>query len=288
MNLLFHSETKNQVDKFVANFRHGLLIEGPAGSGKGTIADHVASRLLGVDALVLANYPYFARILPEKDVISIEVIRAAQQLFQLKTLGKNPVRRILIVEDAQYLTTEAQNAFLKLLEEPPADTVIILTANQDRMLQPTIASRLQSIKISNPAKAELVGHFASLGMSSAKIERAYNISGAQIGLMSAVLSDDDNHPMLAAIDKAKEILKQTTFERLSQVDTLSKQKNLIPGLVLGLQRVYEALLDQAIRKNDTKLSIRARTNLGLLLEAQEKLLRNPNMKLLLTDLFLNI
>lgn len=54
-------------------------------------------------------------------------------------------QRICIIEDADQMNIETSNAFLKTLEEPPADTVIILTTNNLSSLLPTIVSRCQTI-----------------------------------------------------------------------------------------------------------------------------------------------
>lgn len=55
------------------------------------------------------------------------------------------VRKIFLVEDADQMTRQAANAFLKTLEEPPTDTVIILTTSRLNSLLPTILSRCQKI-----------------------------------------------------------------------------------------------------------------------------------------------
>lgn len=59
-----------------------------------------------------------------------------------RTLGlRAPVKRGVLVEEAEKLTTEAANAFLKTLEEPPQDTIIVLTAPNKGSVLETIASR---------------------------------------------------------------------------------------------------------------------------------------------------
>ena len=186
------------------------------------------------------------------------------------------------------MTIEAQNAFLKLLEEPPADTVIILTASPDKAMLPTIASRLQRLKINTPSKNDLVNHFVALGKPSMAIERAYSISSGQVGLMSAILHDNTDHPLMSAIEMAKKVMSQTIFERLALVDTLAKQKASVPDLLFALERLYGIILGQAAAKGNGPTIKKAHHALVLLLQAEERLSHNPNTKLLLTDLFLNI
>lgn len=78
---------------------------------------------------------------PEKNVHRIEAMRRLQAAAYLKPYEGG--RKIIILEGAELLQEEAANSLLKLLEEPPADTVFILVcANWDRLL-PTIKSRCQ-------------------------------------------------------------------------------------------------------------------------------------------------
>lgn len=77
--------------------------------------------------------------------IGIEDIKQLQKKIFLKPIkSKN---KAIIIEDAELLTTEAQNALLKVLEEPPDSTIIILVSEIKEALLPTILSRCQIIEI---------------------------------------------------------------------------------------------------------------------------------------------
>ena len=58
----------------------------------------------------------------EKGSIAIEQIRALISFFQLKVPGKTKIKRVAIIQDADRMGLEAQNALLKALEEPPEDS----------------------------------------------------------------------------------------------------------------------------------------------------------------------
>lgn len=60
--------------------------------------------------------------------------------------------KLVIIEDAQLLTPEAQNALLKILEEPPAHTLIFLGTDTQEALLPTILSRCQLIVLEEESK----------------------------------------------------------------------------------------------------------------------------------------
>lgn len=73
--------------------------------------------------------------------IGIEDIKKMQEKIFLKPIkSKN---KAIVIDDAEALTIEAQNALLKILEEPPAHTLIILSVNTKEALLPTIISRCQ-------------------------------------------------------------------------------------------------------------------------------------------------
>lgn len=73
----------------------------------------------------------------------ISAIREINQRLSLRA----PTARGIIIEEAQLLTAEAANSFLKTLEEPPRDTIIILTSPDRELVLETISSRTQHIDL---------------------------------------------------------------------------------------------------------------------------------------------
>lgn len=286
-DLLIHPKTMRQFDNFLKNPSHALLIEGSPGAGKGMLANDIASKLLGVHSTVLNSYPYLMRLSVNDKSIPIAAIREVQQFMRLKTTGNNSIRRLVIVEGADAMTIEAQNAFLKLFEEPPEDTVLILTSVPNSALLPTIYSRLQRIRVTNPSKEDVINYFENQGLKSTDIARAYYISEGSVGLMTALLNDEDDGTA-KHINLAKELMAERPFNRLIQIDTISKDKELLPDLLFSLQRVVHAVLVQASEKGNIPHVKRTYKALKRIIEAENALSHNPNLKLLLTDLFLNI
>jgi DNA polymerase III delta prime subunit len=87
---------------------------------------------------------------PPSQSIGIEVVKQIQKKVFLKPIKSKS--KLLIIEDAQLLTIEAQNALLKVLEEPPANTLIILGTETKEALLPTIQSRCQIILLEEEQK----------------------------------------------------------------------------------------------------------------------------------------
>jgi DNA polymerase III delta prime subunit len=283
MEPLFHANTKQAIADFLASPSHAMLLVGPAGSGKGFTAQYLAAQLLSIPPEKVAENPYVQWLHDQDKGVSIESIRKAQTFMQLKVPGKAAVRRVLIVEQGETMSLEAQNAFLKLLEEPPADSVIIITTTGLDRLLPTIRSRTQALQILPPAEAQLQKYFAGAHTPGA-ITKAFYMSEGYVGLMQALLDKDTEHPLVQSINTAKSLLSSTLFERLAKVDELTKQKNNAL-LLQALERVCHAALSQAVATGNTT-SKRWKDRLRAVTEAQKLASTNVQSKLLLTNLML--
>jgi DNA polymerase-3 subunit delta' len=284
--LILHESTRAQLESFMARPAHALLLVGPTGIGKTAVAEALGSHLLATPNLGI--YPYYLAIRPQNGSISIDAIRELQNFLRLKTIGEHPFRRLALIEHAQMLTTEGQNAFLKLLEEPPADTVIILTADSSRGLLPTILSRAQTIAITAPTEDQLKALLDKSDKSVEAGKQAYFLSGGLPGLLSAMLQDEAEHPLLASVALAKQLLQKSIFERLVAVDTLAKDKQAAAQLVDSLERIARAGLAGAAAKQSRPLITRWHVIRKSCLEARKSLHSNANTKLVLDNLFFRL
>jgi DNA polymerase III subunit delta' len=136
---------------------HALLISGVKDSGKEALAAKVAWLLQGKanagtdlfgDAVISEPLPLDEQendavqvVRPEKNsrVINVDRIREVEQRLHMVS-GKN-VWKIVVLLEADRMNTQAQNAFLKTLEEPPNSTILLLLTSQPQKLLPTILSR---------------------------------------------------------------------------------------------------------------------------------------------------
>ena len=129
---------------------HSYLFIGIQGIGKKLIAKEFAKKILCLEKKTVDNckscmelegnnHPDFMCIEPEGNSIKIEQIRFLQKKIQEKPIISN--RKVYIIDDADTMTTEAQNCLLKTLEEPPEFATIILIGNNENAFLPTIKSR---------------------------------------------------------------------------------------------------------------------------------------------------
>src|SRR4030095_7989337 len=284
--IILHKQTRERIEKAIEDAPHALLFSGPVGAGKLYAAKHTAHAILQLPSIdSLAGYPYFQIFSPTGTTISIDQIRSLQDFSRLKTPGNHRIRRIAIIENAHLMTIEAQNALLKVLEEPPADTVIILTAVNTLGLKDTIYSRVRQIPIHPVDKNQLIEFYKN--EDEDQIEKAYRLSKGLPGLFNAILKSKD-HQLFSAINMTKEVLGAPRYQRLTYVDAISKQKEQLPLFLQACKLICSALLNNAIEKNDIKKSRKILSTLKAVHYAEAALPRNPNSKLLVTDLLLHI
>src|SRR5918996_462593 len=128
---------------------HAYLISGPPGSGKQVLAAELASLVNGTNVKDVfstkAREIFIARPESKSRRIVIEQIRDLEHALQMRALGAR--RKVAIIPNADRLQPQAANAFLKTLEEPPKDSLLLLLSALPEALPETILSRCIAIPI---------------------------------------------------------------------------------------------------------------------------------------------
>ena len=158
MDIVGHQFQRNFLEAALENGRlsHAYLFTGPEGIGKKMVAEECARSLLERDGLgssgELKDHPNVRCIGYEKE-IGIDDIRDLKSFFQLKPFAGNA--RAVIIDNAHTLNREAANSFLKLLEEPPANSHFFLVTHAPDVLPKTIMSRAVMIRFMQVPKADI-------------------------------------------------------------------------------------------------------------------------------------
>ncbi len=123
---------------------NAYIFSGPSGVGKFLVAKEFSRQLLGISP---DNSPDFKLIEAKKNESSIKIdkIRNLKADISIKPNGKY---KIYIIDEAEKMTDQAQNALLKTLEEPSSYGIIILVTKNEQALLETIRSRCLDVRFS--------------------------------------------------------------------------------------------------------------------------------------------
>lgn len=282
MQLLVNPRTKIKVDNFLKNPSHALIISGQKHSGKSCLAEYIAKEILELPDIEI--YPYLHKIEPVDNKLGIEQVRELQDLVKLKTPSPNKISRILIIYNADIFGEEAQNALLKTLEEPPIDTILMLLVDDENKMLDTVKSRSVIIELQSPTKDQLLQKYLDLGYAKKDIERAIALGSNRERLVENILKNEDSdHETI--INETKQILSSSEFERLIKINELSKDKLKTMSIVDSLMLISRLAMKNTNEQEQSKRWHKILKNSD---QASNRLSKNGNAKIILTDLFLNL
>ncbi|MEO1199783.1 MAG: AAA family ATPase [Pseudomonadota bacterium] len=209
-DLYGHSAAKTLIDGAIARRRlhHAILLTGPCGIGKATFAWRLAARLLAEDGedvaatsrlLLAGTHPDFACLEADgngpgragtKD-IGVDAVRGILRRF---AHASGRPRRVAILDPVDALNTNAANALLKTLEEPPAGVVWLLVSHVPGRLPATIRSRALHVRLAPLDDDDTRRAIAELGLGdipATDLETLLHLADGRPGRALALAGDDD-------------------------------------------------------------------------------------------------
>jgi DNA polymerase III delta prime subunit len=240
-DLLLHPRTKAELIALLTDAPHALMLAAPSGTGKRTVARNWGERLADKTGVSVLEPD-------EKGTITIDATRALYQRTRAKQAG----HQVVIIDHAESMSGEAQNAFLKLLEEPRPGLTFILTASDADDMLPTIQSRLQVVQI-HPVSAQALGAEAKRlrpGIDDQTLAQLLFVANGRPATLLTMLEDEkafEHHKQI--MQKAKLLLSAGQYERLAMVQELTKDKG---ELTATLEAVAHMLKLQMLRDSALK------------------------------------
>lgn len=190
---------------------HAIIIEGDEGLGKHTLARFISFAAVceddnapcgvckGCHLADLGNHPDIAVVLPEdgKKNIAVSQIRKLKDETVIKPHMSK--KRVFIIDGANTMNENSQNALLKVLEEPPGDIVFILITESKSALLDTIVSRCVTLTLSTPELSKGAQFVANKsGCDLKRAEETLTECGCNIGKALDLLSGKGDNKTLAA------------------------------------------------------------------------------------------
>lgn len=255
MPTLIHTVSHKQLDALKRDRPQSLLITGSRGIGTLTVSKyHAGSFLAGV------LQPQNAKgEVDEQGTISVEAIRD----LYTQTRAKFNSPQIYIIDNAERMSSGAQSAFLKLLEEPTKNTYFILTSHAPQKLLPTIRSRVQQVILHPLSFEQTTQLMAVLNVADAtrQSQLRYIAQGLPAELHRLVESEEYFSSRAAIVTDARTFLKGTPYEKLIIIQKYQSDRSgalqLIDSAMQILHITLRAKADEAIiRQLETLLAIR--------------------------------
>ena len=251
------------------NNSHAILINGEKGIGRNILAKNLAQDYLNISDFLNNGttnsieeesfHPDFKFIIPEEGKlnISIEKIRSTKSFLQLTS--HQGIGKVVIIHPAESMTYPAMNSLLKILEEPPEDTLIILISESIKKLPQTIISRTQIQKIKNPSLKESTNWLSGYGEES--WDDALNIFGCRPILLQELGHDYFNSKIKAISEDINSLALRNT--KPSQVANSWKSEeldvnlsilykwisNLIDGNLLNIKKSMPSSFEKLLQSD---------------------------------------
>lgn len=224
---------------FLEAYQHqhgqGVLFVGSRGSGLLTAAQTVASEITTNPSQILIVSP------DEKGTISIERVRA----LYVETRSLRHETFVVIVDDAAAMSHDAQNAFLKLLEEPVDNVSFILTSHEPQSLLPTIVSRVQTVEFGKISRttSESVLRTHHITDATALQQMLFIASGLPAELVR--LATDTEHFAAEArlVRLARDFLTANQHKRLMLISQISGREEAVK-FIGTIEKVLEFTVER--------------------------------------------
>lgn len=235
--------------------------------------------------------------------ISIDEIRNAQKRLQYTPMeGKV---KVLIVQDPEKMSPEAENSFLKTLEEPPRDSLLIFISSEPEKLLPTIVSRCQRVRFKRISDELIVQALEKeLSIPEKKALHFARLSEGSLGLALFLAEGEKDELRLKGLEFLRVIGKKDRFELVDFVNQLLQDYEresvlqLLASLLSLLRDLYvllEVKEDEKLLNPDLKNELekfadnlekpeQVQAGISSVEKIRSDLLRNVNLKLALLNL----
>lgn len=271
MNIYLHPASKKQIQAACKQPSHAFLLTGKKGVGL-----HMAANFMAKQMTPKTNIMHIQP--DESGSIKVKSIR---ELYSY-TRTKQHQKLVIIIDDADAMLAPAQNALLKLLEEPPEHVVFILTAHQSQLILPTVLSRSQQIAILPVTDKQTDELLDTLDIKDTTKRQQLKFIAAGLPAEVIHLTQDSEYfaQRSDSIKRARQLIQGSVYEKLVTSYVLGNDREKASDLLNDSAHIVEVTLKQ---KPDPQLA----NLLDHILATQGKLQADGNIRSQLLKLALS-
>ena len=299
-------------------FPNAVIFSGISGIGKRRVAEITAMALLcendeapcghcnSCHAFITESHPDYYYMEPDRSkanpIIKIDQIRALQKEVAMMPVLSN--RRIVIIDDAEFMNTASQNCLLKTIEEPSGlSKFILITSNRSRLLM-TLCSRCMIINFEKLSETEV-----KRGLENQDVENAEKIAIISNGSLGQAITFAQNDGLqiredsLTFLESLSKLTIEDIFNKGQTLSTLPKdnfkdwtinfQKFLRDLLIIDTELENDYYYNNDLKSRLSKLRTYFTDNavfkmLNEIAEIQKRLNSNANLELLIESFFIKL
>lgn len=266
-SVYLHPATQARVEELLKDLPQSLLLSGPSGVGLKVVAEYFATQLKTPLQVILPEKD--DKVDLEKGVISVDSIRRLYDLTKTIETG----RRIIAIDYAERMGHQAQNAFLKLLEEPGVNTHFILLSHEPSRLLPTILSRVQKLELRPITDEQSRTLLDELGVKDSQRRTQLLFMAAGLPSELARLATDESYFASRAqiVRDARQFVQGSVYKRLKIAQQYRDDRQS------ALLLVHDAMnmLRTAVKEGKSELV----PVISVLLKTYERIEANGNVRL---------
>lgn len=280
-NAIVHPDVRTQLDNFASNKPHAIIISGKKGSGVSDIAKELAENIGPVLAVIRPKKRQPNSSYKEDYDNGTIIIDDIRELYE-RTRSKFTSPQVVIIDFGnRTMTPQAQNAFLKLLEEPQAQIHFILATHYIDRLLPTVLSRCQRLHVRPITPHQTADLLESLSITDpVRRARIQYIADGLPAEMQRLANDEAYYEQrVATVQDAKALLEGDGYIRLKVIHAYKDKRSAalqliddtIHQLQLALKKTHQASAAQQI---------------DVLIYAHDRIVGNGNIQLQLAKALL--
>jgi DNA polymerase III delta prime subunit len=230
------------------------------------------------------NNPPVTINLGDKKSIGVEDIRDFKKSLSLRANRKDGISRYIEIEDASKLTVEAQNSLLKIVEELPNNTLIVLIVSDSTTIIQTVKSRCFTLPVLPVSVKQALKYAEEHSVDEDLALKMYSLSEGKSSIYISLLNNEIADS-IQEIEMAKEFLRGSVVERQNIIEKVSQKDYDSLSFIRALKITAKA----GMYHSKTNLSANNwKEILKNIIQTEEQLKQNVTTKLALLSLSVSI